>query len=247
MTAEDQTGKVLQEPGGRRGTRFGVVHHGVTLMLLLTFVTGVVDAVGYLALDRVFTGNMTGNVVILAMALGGADDLPVLGPFTALATFTLGAMIAGSILRRRPAGWSATITVLLLTGAALLAGVGVLLHVLPHTDAVRVIAAAGTAAVMGVQATVARKVAVTDMTTVVVTSTLTSWASETLVAGGLGALWNRRAGALLTILAGALAGALLLRLGALVPMLLAAALTAVVGVTGHVFMGRRGGKLRREG
>ena len=33
------------------------------LMLALTFTTGIVDAVGYLGLDRVFTGNMTGNVV----------------------------------------------------------------------------------------------------------------------------------------------------------------------------------------
>ena len=41
------------------------------LMMALTFVTGVVDAVGYLGLDKVFTGNMTGNIVILAMGLAG--------------------------------------------------------------------------------------------------------------------------------------------------------------------------------
>ena len=52
----------------------------LVLMLALTFTTGIVDAVGYLGLDRVFTANMTGNVVILGMALAGADDLPVLGP-----------------------------------------------------------------------------------------------------------------------------------------------------------------------
>ena len=49
----------------------------------LTFATGMLDAVGYLGLDRVFTGNMTGNVVILAMALTGADGLPVVGPLLA--------------------------------------------------------------------------------------------------------------------------------------------------------------------
>jgi len=47
--------------------------------IILTFVTGIVDAVGFLALDRVFTGNMTGNIVILGMGVAGADDLPVLG------------------------------------------------------------------------------------------------------------------------------------------------------------------------
>ena len=239
MTTDNPTAKVVDPPRRPEG-RLRPAHHGVSLMLLLTFVTGIVDAVGYLALDRVFTGNMTGNVVILAMALGGADELPVLGPLTALATFTLGALVAGLILRRRPAGWSTAVTVLLLTGASVLAVLGVLLHVLGPGIVIAVLAAAGTAAVMGVQATVARKVAVVDMTTVVVTSTLTSWASETLVVGGVGAVLNRRVGALLAILAGALSGALLLRLGALVPMLLAAALTAVVGLAGHVLLGRAG-------
>ena len=63
----------------------------LALMLALTFATGIIDAVGYLGLDRVFTGNMTGNVVILGMALLGADGLPVLGPLVALAGFVAGA------------------------------------------------------------------------------------------------------------------------------------------------------------
>ncbi len=54
------------------------------LLMVLTFGTGIVDAVGYLALDHVFIGNMTGNVVILGMAMAGADGLPVLGPLTAM-------------------------------------------------------------------------------------------------------------------------------------------------------------------
>jgi uncharacterized membrane protein YoaK (UPF0700 family) len=37
----------------------------LVLMMVLTFTTGIIDAVGYLGLDRVFTANMTGNVVIL--------------------------------------------------------------------------------------------------------------------------------------------------------------------------------------
>ena len=60
----------------------------------LTFVTGVVDAVGFLALDRVFTGNMTGNIVILGMGVAGADELPVLGPAVALVAFTAAAWVA---------------------------------------------------------------------------------------------------------------------------------------------------------
>ena len=52
----------------------------LALMLVLTFTTGINDAVGYLGLDKVFTGNMTGNVVILGMALTGADGLPIILP-----------------------------------------------------------------------------------------------------------------------------------------------------------------------
>mgnify|MGYP003499019345 CR=1 FL=1 len=39
------------------------------LMLALTFSTGIVDAVGFIGLNQVFSGNMTGNVAILAMAV----------------------------------------------------------------------------------------------------------------------------------------------------------------------------------
>ncbi len=44
----------------------------------LTAVTGLVDAVSYLALGHVFTANMTGNVVFLGFALAGAPGLSVM-------------------------------------------------------------------------------------------------------------------------------------------------------------------------
>ena len=74
------------------------------LMSALTFSTGVFDAIGYLGLDKVFTGNMTGNVVILFMGFGGATGIPVIGPLAALFTFMLGAVVAGRTLRNRVAG-----------------------------------------------------------------------------------------------------------------------------------------------
>lgn len=77
----------------------------LALMLAFTFCTGMIDALGYLGLDRVFTANMTGNVVILGMGLMGAECLPVLGPLLALGGFLTGAGMAGRILRRIPKGW----------------------------------------------------------------------------------------------------------------------------------------------
>src|ERR1700712_835593 len=84
------------------------------LMLALTFTTGIVDAVGYLGLDRVFTGNMTGNVVILGMALVGADNLPILGPALALLGFMAGAALGGRVLRHSDKAWTGLTTWLFL-------------------------------------------------------------------------------------------------------------------------------------
>jgi uncharacterized membrane protein YoaK (UPF0700 family) len=206
------------------------------LLMVLTFVTGVVDAVGFLALDRVFVGNMTGNIVILGMAVAGADDLPIIGPAIALVTFTLGALVAGVFLRRRRKEWGAAVTWWLAAGAATLAGLGVafLVPAWAGSPSLELVASSLTAAAMGVQAAVARSLAVTDMTTVVVTSTLTSLASESLVDQGVKGIWNRRFAAIAVIFLGALIGALLLSLGPAVPLLLAALLTVAVVAVGHV-------------
>lgn len=208
------------------------------MMMLLTFVTGIVDAVGFLGLDRVFVGNMTGNIVILGMGVAGAEDLPVLGPAIALGTFTAGALAAGVILRRRRKAWTGAVSTLLMAGAITLSALGAafLVPAWRDTAVLVLVASSVTAWVMGVQAAVARSLAVVDVTTVVVTSTLTSLASESLVEGGVKGMWNRRFAAIAIIFAGALTGALLLVLGPAVPLLLSAALTAVVAGVGHRFL-----------
>lgn len=213
----------------------------VSLMVALTFVTGVVDAVGYLALDRVFTGNMTGNVVIFAMAAAGADGLPILGPALALLAFTGGAFGTGMALRNVTSAWNRLNTALLGGGGVLLAVLGgVLAAVGTDAELVRVAVSAATAAAMGEQAAVARKLAIADMTTVVVTSTLTSLASETMVADRFRSLWHRRAVAIVAIGLGALAGALLLRVGPEWPMFVAAGLSLAVAGAGHRVSVRHG-------
>ncbi|MGH2833589.1 MAG: DUF1275 family protein [Solirubrobacteraceae bacterium] len=47
----------------------------VALLLLLTFLAGLVDAVSYVRLGHVFLANMTGNVVFLSFAIAGASGL----------------------------------------------------------------------------------------------------------------------------------------------------------------------------
>jgi uncharacterized membrane protein YoaK (UPF0700 family) len=212
------------------------------LMLVLTFSTGVIDAVGYLGLDRVFTGNMTGNVVILGMALLGADHLPVLGPSIALAGFIVGAVIAGRVLKPETAGWSRRTTGLLTgVGVAMAAVAGVLFEHAPQAgDPVTLGITGALATAMGVQAATARHLSVKDVTTVVVTSTLTGLAADSRLGGGTGAHWGRRLGAVVLILAGAAAGAALLHVHAGLGVLLTAVLTIAVAVTGGRAWTQRG-------
>lgn len=205
------------------------------LMLTLTFSTGVIDAVGFLGLDRVFTGNMTGNVVILGMALVGADDLPILGPILALAAFMVGALVAGRALRSVPSGWASRSTWLLALVAGMLAAMSVTALVIDPLPEVLALTATGLlGAAMGLQAGTARHIAVKDVTTVVVTSTITGLAADSWLGGRTGQPWLRRAGAVVLILAGAALGAFLLTVHFSLAVAASALISLVVAVLGHV-------------
>ncbi len=206
------------------------------LMLALTFSTGIIDAVGFLGLDRVFTGNMTGNVVILGMAIAGGDDLPVFGPVIALLAFLLGALIAGRALRDLPAGWSTRSTVLFGAVGTILAA-GSVVAFASTDDRPDVVALALTGALglaMGAQAGSARHIAVKDVTTVVVTSTLVGVAFDSRFGGNANQQWKRRWGAILLIGLGAFAGALLLIVHLGLGIAVSAVITLVVAVLGHL-------------
>jgi len=211
----------------------------LVLMLALTFTTGIVDAVGYLGLDRVFTANMTGNVVILGMALVGGDDLPVLGPLIALGAFLAGAALGGRVLRTSPAGWSHRTSLTFIATGVLAVGLGVAAVIAPPEQGqVWALVVTGLLAVaMGLQAATARRLAVKDVTTVVVTSTLTGLAADSRLAGGTGDGWARRSLAVGLILVGAAVGALLLKAGGErgvgVGMLVAGVLALVTAGLGH--------------
>lgn len=204
------------------------------LVMALTLVTGVVDAVGYLGLDHIFTGNMTGNVVILAMALAGAANLPTLGPLVALGAFLLGAAVAGFTLQSSPKGWNRRVTLLLTAGCIALTGTAAISLIVEDVgrQSIGVIVAAVIAMQMGSQALIARHLGVRDMTTVVITSTMTSLAGESLVGKQRPRLLNRRLGAVLAMFAGAAIGVLLLQIHLSVPIGLGIAITAAVTVLG---------------
>lgn len=204
----------------------------VALALALTFSTGVIDAAGFLGLDRVFTGNMTGNVAILGMALAGADDLPIVGPVVALLSFLMGVAAAGRAARCAADGWSAVTTVLLAIVAVLLLVSGGLAVLLVEADSMTVLTVL-LGLGMGIQAGAARAIAVKDVTTVVVTSTLVGLAYDSRLAAGNSHPWARRLLAVALLGAGAFAGAILLTVHFSASVSVAAVVTGIVTFVGE--------------
>jgi uncharacterized membrane protein YoaK (UPF0700 family) len=219
------------------------------LLVTLTVVTGVVDAVSILALGRVFVANMTGNVIFAAFALVGAPGFSLPASLFALAGFLVGAYAGGLMIAR-----SGDRGALLLAGTAaavLLAAVAVVIatlsgdagasHGMLHLGAAGAFGSAVTdvlacllAAALGIQNAVARKLAVPDMTTTVLTMTLTGLGADLRAvrrgAAGRAAL-GRRLLVVVAMVAGGAAGAVLvLRVSPLSALALATALLAVAAL-----------------
>jgi uncharacterized membrane protein YoaK (UPF0700 family) len=208
---------------------------------LLTLVTGLVDAACYLGLGRVFTANMTGNVVLLAFGATGAQGLPVLAPCVSLVVFLVGATAGGRLASSLvgPAGAEVPapvrrrwVMLTLLGELGLVAVAGVVALGLPvgGGGARRYVVIALLAAALGLQNATVRRLAVPDVTTTVLTLTLTGLAADSWLAGGRSPRAGRRLAAVGLMAAGALVGALLLRVDVAVPVLAAALVIALAAV-----------------
>jgi uncharacterized membrane protein YoaK (UPF0700 family) len=234
----------FDEQALKRGAT-SVRHPLARALLALTFTTGLIDAVSYLALGRVFTANMTGNIVLLGFGIAGSGGLPVVAPIISLAAFLLGAGIGGALVKRmgeRHPGLVARalgIEVSLIAIAAVVAGAST---VRPGNAAAYVLIAL-MAFAMGVRNAAVRHVGIPDLTTTVLTMTLTGLAADSRPVGGSGKGSVRRVAAVLTMLAGAVCGALLLKAQLFAPLALAAVLallTWLVYVPAAVRLGSPG-------
>ncbi|OIJ95633.1 YoaK family protein [Streptomyces colonosanans] len=206
------------------------------LMLTLTVVTGLVDAVSYLGLGHVFVANMTGNVVFLGFALAGAPNLSALASVVAMTAFLLGALAGGRLGTR----FSTHRGRLLKTAtAAQTVLVAVTVAVTAATDGRVTTGVQYTLIVllglgMGLQNAVARRLGVPDLTTTVLTLTLTGLAADSTPAGGAAPRPGRRILSVLAMFLGAVIGAELLLHGHLVATLgLALLLLATTSVATH--------------
>jgi uncharacterized membrane protein YoaK (UPF0700 family) len=219
-----------------------VQHPLARALLVLTFTTGLVDAVSYLGLGRVFTANMTGNVVFLGFGIAGSAGLPVVAPLVSLGAFLLGAagggVLADRIGDRHPEhiARALAIEVSLIGVAALLAAA---VDVRPNALSADIVIAL-LAFAMGLRNATVRRIGVPDLTTTVLTMTLTGLAADSPMAAGSGKGSTRRIAAVLAMFAGALAGALLLKTSLVLPLLAAAGLALVTWLV-YVPAARRGG------
>jgi uncharacterized membrane protein YoaK (UPF0700 family) len=216
---------VVPVPGGRHGPL-------PPLLLGLTVVTGLVDAFSYLVLGHVFVANMTGNVVFLGFSVVGAKGFSFAASCTALGGFALGAVLGGRIGSR---DWNRA--VLLSVGTSIQLGLLAVAIVVaaeassPMAASSRYSLIAILGLAMGVQNAVARKLAVPDLTTTVLTMTITGMTADSSLAGGGGSKVGRRLVAILSMLLGALVGAVLVLHGMLVwPLGIAAFVLFVIAL-----------------
>lgn len=203
---------------------------------MLSVITGLVDAVSYLALGHVFVANMTGNIVLLGFAIAGAPGLSIPASLAALAAFLLGAVAGGRIAARfgghrgqhlRTASACAAPLLLIAFLVAVLAGQ-------PVSSGARYALLVPMGLAMGLQNATARRLAVPDLTTTVLTLTLTGIAADSRLAGGPGGRPARRVLAVATIFLGALVGALfVVHVDLFIPLALAAVLMASTALIAH--------------
>jgi uncharacterized membrane protein YoaK (UPF0700 family) len=233
----------FNEEALKRGVA-SVTHPLTRALLVLTLSAGLVDAVSYLALGRVFTANMTGNIVLLGFGLAGSGGLTVLPPTISLAAFLIGAGSGGVLVRRmgeRHPGLVARALGIETAALAIATVVSAAVTVRQHTASAYLLIAL-MAFAMGLRSAAVRRIAVPDLSTIVLTMTLTGLAAESRATGGSGQGSVRRFSAVAAMLVGAVAGALLLKIAVVVPLALAAGLallTWLVYVPMAMRLGRR--------
>jgi uncharacterized membrane protein YoaK (UPF0700 family) len=206
------------------------------LLIVLTVVTGLVDAVSYLKLGHVFVANMTGNVVLLGLAVGGISEFSVAVSLTAISSFLLGALAGGRLgsstgEHRGRFLALATYAQVSVVGAALVVSLASsdVSGSIPAYVLVVLLAFA-----MGLQNAAARRLGVPDLTTTVLTLTFTGLAADSHFAGGANPNIGRRLVAIASMFIGASLGAVLISHASVSAALgIAVALLVVNAVAGY--------------
>jgi uncharacterized membrane protein YoaK (UPF0700 family) len=183
------------------------------LLLVLAFGAGAVDGISFLGLGRVFTANMTGNLVLLGVAVGRGASSEAVRSAVAFTTFVVGVFVATLMADRSakrrpwPTGVKVALAVEAVAQSALLAGwlasagrPGITLEAV-------LTGASGLA--MGLQSGAVIALGVVGISTTYVTGTLTGLVGGLATAKGSRRDRARRAGLVAAILVGAACSGLL--------------------------------------
>jgi uncharacterized membrane protein YoaK (UPF0700 family) len=147
-------------------------HGRVAAVGLLSFTAGVMDAIAFLTLGEVFTSAMSGNTILLGLALGQGRITAALHSLVAFVGYICGVGSAAPPLRRLPHGIAQTLGLeaLLLAAFAGLWTISGGPMSSPLVD-VLIILSAGA---MGLQGAIGRAIRTPGVPTIVITSTLTA-------------------------------------------------------------------------
>jgi uncharacterized membrane protein YoaK (UPF0700 family) len=201
----------------------------VVSLLLLTFATGIVDAVSVLVLGHVFVANMTGNVIFLGFWFVPHSGVDLTAAIVAFVSFLAGTVLGGRLARHIDSEVRLWLTValgvevLVLLTLSILAGTGVL----NYHDNTKLILIAGLALTFGSQNVTARQFGIQELSTTVLTSTIVGLGFDSRLAGGTGHREKLRYSVVVTMCAGALVGATMTRFTVAPVIALAAFVVAV--------------------
>jgi uncharacterized membrane protein YoaK (UPF0700 family) len=217
-------------------------------LLGMTAVTGLVDAVSFLSLGRVFTANMTGNVVLLAFATALVSGLSIARSLTALLAFLVGAILGGRVMARasadsqiRFAAQAFLLEVAFLLAASFCSS-GYRGDLLEHSFQPFALIAL-TALAMGTRNAAVRKLAIPDLTTTVLTLTITGIGADSALANGSNPRLARRVAAVAAMFLGAALGAIVIHYSISAALWLATAISAVCGAAMFRSVGTSGSRL----
>jgi uncharacterized membrane protein YoaK (UPF0700 family) len=206
-----------------------VIHRA---LLGMTAVTGLVDAISFLSLGRVFTANMTGNIVLLAFATAHVPGLSIARSLTALLAFLVGAVLGGRVMARasadsqiRFAAQAFRLEVAFLFAASF-CGIGYRSDLLEDSFQPFALIAL-TALAMGTRNAAVRKLAIPDLTTTVLTLTITGIGADSSLAKGNNPRLARRLESIAAMFLGAALGAVVIHYSISAALWLATAISAV--------------------
>jgi uncharacterized membrane protein YoaK (UPF0700 family) len=153
------------------------------MLVLLALAAGCVDAISFLGLGQVLTAAMTGNTVLLGLALGRADVLGALRSMVALVAFFAGVMLGASIAQWRAPGLvrSPAVAAALALELVILIALASAWRLVDGAERwfdARFLLIAGAGLAMGIQSAVAYCIGVPGIATTYVTGTLTSLATR---------------------------------------------------------------------